>query len=228
MSVARPLLIVAGLQREARLVAGSEALTVCSGGDVALLEQRLARINPAGFAGVVSFGLAGGLDPALSPGDLLLGRSVVTSLRAFQTDAELSDALAGAMRAQGLRLSEAVFAGVDEVVLSALDKATLRDMTGAAAVDMESHVAARFAAACDLPFAVLRAVSDPADRALPALAAQALTPAGGVDYLKVIGGLVRAPRDLGALLAAGRDSAAGFATLKRAGRALASFETTVA
>ena len=48
-----------------------------------------------------------------------------------------------------------------------------------------------------------------------------LTPDGGVHYGRVIAGLARSPGDLGALMEAGRDSSAAFATLKRAGRALA-------
>lgn len=220
MSVARRLLIVVGLQREARLAGKGGVATVCSGGDVGLLERRLAGIDLGSVSGVVSFGLAGGLDATLAPGDLLLATAVAASSGTFGTDAALTDALAEALKSAGLRLSDGVFAGVDAAVLTPGDKATLRARTGAVAVDMESHVAARYAAAGGIPFAALRAVSDPASRALPKLAAQALTPAGGIHYGRVISGLARAPRDLGALLEAGRDSSAAFATLKRAGRAL--------
>ncbi len=220
MSVARRLLIVVGLRREARLAGKGGVATVCSGGDVGLIERRLADFDPANFSGVVSFGLAGGLDASLSPGDLLLATAVAAPPDAFRTDAALTDALADALKAGGLRVSDGVFAGVDATVLTPEDKATLRQRTGAIAVDMESHVAARYAAACDIPFAALRAVSDPACRALPKLAARALTPAGGVHYGRVMSGLARAPRDLGALMEAGRDSSAAFAKLRRAGRAL--------
>ncbi len=220
MSVARRLLIVVGLKREAQLAAqGGD--TVCSGGDVGLLERRLSRLNPDIISGVVSFGLAGGLDPALAPGDLALAQFVASSRGVFGADAALTDALAAALKGVGLRLCDGVFAGVDEAVLTPEGKAALRAQTRAVAVDMESHVAARFASACGLPFAGLRAVSDPAGRALPKLAAQALTPDGGVHYGRVIAGLARSPGDLGALMEAGRDSSAAFATLKRAGRALA-------
>ena len=217
----RRLLIVVGLKREAALAESRAATTVCSGGDVSLLEQRLARIDPASLSGVVSFGLAGGLEPALAPGDLLLATSVVAGRGAFRSDAALTDRLAEGVKSAGARLSDAVFAGVDEAILTPEHKAALRATTAAAVVDMESHIAARFASACGLPFAALRAVSDPAGRALPKLAAQALRPDGGVHYGRVIAGLARRPGDLGALLEAGRDSAAAFATLKRAGRAFA-------
>ena len=222
MSVARRLLIVVGLKREARLGSRGGATTICSGGDVGLLERRLSGVDPATISGVISFGLAGGLDPSLAPGDLMLARAVAWSGRSLSADAALTDALAAALKGNGLRVSDGVFAGVDEAVLTPDAKDSLSRETGASAVDMESHVAARYAAACGKPFAALRAICDPADRALPALAARALTPNGGIDYLKVIFGLMQAPRDLGALLAAGRDSAAAFATLDRAGRALAS------
>lgn len=222
MSVARRLLVVVGLRREARLAAHGGVETLCSGGDVGLLERRLARIDPAGLSGVVSFGLAGGLDPDFGPGDLLIARAVAASAGHLHAHPGLTDQLAEAIKAAGVALSDGVFAGVDEAILTPEDKAALRSRTGAVAVDMESHVAARFAAACALPFAALRAVSDPAGRALPKLAAQALTPSGGVHYGRVIAGLARRPRDLGALMEAGRDSAAAFATLKRAGRAFAS------
>lgn len=217
----RRLLVVVGLRREARLATHGGVETLCSGGDVGLLERRLARIDPAGLSGVVSFGLAGGLDPEFGPGDLLLARSVASASGHFQAHPGLTDQLAEALKMAGVTLSDGVFAGVDEAILTPEDKAALRGRTGAVAVDMESHVAARFAGVCGLPFAGVRAVSDPAGRALPKLAAQALTPGGGVHYGRVIAGLARAPRDLGALLEAGRDSAAAFATLKRAGRAFA-------
>lgn len=217
----RRLLIVVGLKREAALAESRAATTVCSGGDVSLLEQRLARIDPAELSGVVSFGLAGGLEPTLAPGDLLLATSVVAGQGVFAADAALADKLAVGVKAAGARLSDAIFAGVDEAILTPEHKAALRARTAAAAVDMESHVAARFAGAFNLPFAALRAVSDPAGRALPKLAAQALRPDGGVHYGRVIAGLARRPRDLGALLEAGRDSAAAFAALKRAGRVFA-------
>ena len=223
MSVARRLLIVVGLKQEARLAGHGGAATLCSGGDVGLLAERLARLDLSGVAGVVSFGLAGGLDPEFRPGDLMLARSIAAPPASHKTDPALTDALAEAVKTAGLRVSDGVFAGVDQAILTAEDKAALRRLTGAVACDMESHVAARFAASRNIPFAALRAISDPAGRALPKLAAQALTPGGGVHYGRVAMGLARAPRDLGALLEAGRDSAVAFATLKRAGRAFASF-----
>ena len=89
MSVARRLLFVVGMKREAALIPGSGA-AICSGGDVGLLERRLAAVDPGGLDGVVSFGLAGGLDPALAPGDLVLATSVIAPPHSFSLDPDLS------------------------------------------------------------------------------------------------------------------------------------------
>ena len=59
-----------------------------------------------------------------------------------------------------------VWPGSREVVAAQACKAALRSETGAAAVDMESHIAAAYAAEAGLPFAALRVISDPATRAL--------------------------------------------------------------
>jgi len=52
--------------------------------------------------------------------------------------------------------------GVDHVVTTASEKYVAFERTSAAAVDMESHALARFAHEHDIPFRVIRAVSDEA------------------------------------------------------------------
>jgi hypothetical protein len=84
-------------------------------------------------------------------------------------------------------------------------KAALHSETGAAAVDMESHIAAAYAAESGLPFAALRVISDPASRALPALAMSAIKPNGDIDLRKVLRGVARNPMTLRALVSTGID-----------------------
>ena len=86
-------------------------------------------------------------------------------------------------------------AGVEQVIAAQAGKAALRSETGAAAVDMESHIAAAYAAEAGLPFAALRVISDPATRALPALAMTAIKPNGDIDLRKVLRGVARNPID---------------------------------
>ena len=96
-------------------------------------------------------------------------------------------------------------AGVEQVVAASSVKAALRLETGAAAVDMESHIAAAYAAEAGLPFAALRVISDPASRSLPALAKSAIKPNGDIDLGKVLRGVARNPRSLRALVSTGLD-----------------------
>jgi len=105
-------------------------------------------------------------------------------------------------------------AGVEEVVVAQACKAALRHTTGAAAVDMESHIAAAYAAEAGLPFAALRVISDPATRALPALARCAIKPNGEVDLAMILRGLVRNPRTLRALVSSGIDFSRALKSLR--------------
>ncbi len=87
-------------------------------------------------------------------------------------------------------MSAACCAGVEEVVTGQTDKvgADVRT-TGADAVDMESHIAARYAAEhARLPFAAVRVISDPAHRELPKLTIGAIKPNGNVVMWKVMRG----------------------------------------
>ena len=70
---------------------------------------------------------------------------------------------------------------------------------------MESHIAAAYAAEFELPFAALRVISDPASRALPALARMAIKPNGDIDLRKVLRGLARNPLTLRSLVSTGLD-----------------------
>ena len=56
-----------------------------------------------------------------------------------------------------------------------------------------------------MPFAALRVISDPASRALPALAMAAIKPNGDIDLRKVLSGVARNPLTLRALVSTGID-----------------------
>jgi hypothetical protein len=93
-------------------------------------------------------------------------------------------------------------------------------MSGAVAVDMESHVAARLAAHYGLPFAALRIIADPAERSLPAAALVGMRPDGSTDIAAVLRALGRRPSDLPALIRTALDARAAFAALHRDRRTL--------
>jgi hypothetical protein len=91
----------------------------------------------------------------------------------------------------------------------------LHASSGAIAVDMESHVAARFCAKHGLPLAVLRAVSDGADHALPPAAQRGMRADGSMDIGAVMRALAADPRQLPALIRTGLEAEKGFRALLR-------------
>ena len=210
-----PVLAVTGLAREARLAAGPGITTIWAGGDPTRLRAILSeRIQPNCRA-VVSIGVAGGLDPALVPGDVIVATGVAGPDRRYEVSLDLAHRLTARLSQYPKLVVLANLAGVDAAVMSAKAKTALRDATGALAVDMESHVAAAFAAAHGLPFAAVRVVCDPADRTLPHVVANALRPDGEISLLGVLGGLVRRPMQVAAIPRLAADFAEGFRALQR-------------
>src|SRR5262249_18023836 len=96
----------------------------------------------------------------------------------------------------------------------------LGEATGAAAADMESHIAARAAANAGLPLAVLRVIADPAERALPQAATAGLGADGGYNPAAVLRRLAGHPPQIVALGAGAIDAHRARGVLRAAGRQL--------
>ena len=200
----RPVLIVTGLVQEARIAAGPGMVVVCSSSDPRQLRTLLTVFDPKSIRGVISFGVAGGLDPSLKPGDVVVATEV-TAGDARWLAGSLNEGLITSLTLGRRRVVRGGLAGVEEVVAAKARKAALWLQTGAAAVDMESHIAAAYAAEAGLPFAALRVISDAAHRSLPSLARSAIRPDGKVDLGRILGSVARNPTTLRALVSAGLD-----------------------
>jgi adenosylhomocysteine nucleosidase len=188
---------ITGLRQEARLLAGFEAFV--GGGTPKGAERAARQAIAAGATALVSFGVAGGLDPRLRAGDIVRPGGVWWRGACYQADAALTAALGG----ETARLIATTAAPVASVG----QKNALRGETGAAAVDLETGPVAALAANHNLPFAALRAICDIATQELPGIALTALDPAGGIVLHRVFAGLLRRPGQVAALLALGRNAA---------------------
>jgi hypothetical protein len=86
---------------------------------------------------------------------------------------------------------------------------------------MESHIAGATAAAHGLPFAVCRAIVDPAWRTLPSAATAGLRDDGSTALGPILRELLRQPSQLGALLQVAVDARAARTSLVQARQAMA-------
>jgi nucleoside phosphorylase len=169
----------------------------------------------AGYRAVISLGIAGGLDPSLVPGDVIVATGIAAPDGRHATCLPTARQFVARLSEHPKRVIMADLAGVDRAVVSPLEKQTLRNATGAIAVDMESHVAAAFAFRHRLPFAAVRVICDPAHRALPTLIATALRPDGKVSLSSVLASLCCQPMQLLAVPRLAGDAAQGFRALRR-------------
>lgn len=209
------LLVATGLRREAKLLAGPSVTVICGGGDSAALEARLAAAA-VGADGIVSLGIGGALADGLKVGDWAVARSVLFEKERYPTDPAWTDALAGGLD----QASVGDFLGAETMLVTAADKRAARERTGALAVDMESHVAARVARRLGLRFAAARVISDDAGRDMPHAVTVGMKPDGGMALGAVLAALARDPAQLGPLIRTGRDAGRAFAALGHARRLL--------
>lgn len=199
MMNASSVLAVVGMRSEAALLPEGMRVIV-SGGNPARLRALLRQV-PEGITGVLSFGIAGGLDPSLITGDLVVATRVRGPGGAYAADPVWSAMLAGRC---GARLG--MVAGATAVVGEPADKRLLRAATGALVVDLETEAAAALATTLRLPFAALRAVADTAEEVLPRSAAMGLKADGRPAPGRVALALLRQPRELPALLVVAKRS----------------------
>jgi adenosylhomocysteine nucleosidase len=212
---------VTGLAAEAKILRRRGIAVLATAGDPARTADCAERLLHDGADALLSFGLAGGLDPALAPGALLLPRRVLgEGGEIFSTDPAWRERVHRSLAALGLAADEGDLLGRAAIAATGAEKAKLRGQFGAAAVDLESHVAAAEARRAGRPFLVLRAICDPADFALPPAAFVGLDAAGRAAPGPVFLSLLRRPGQLGALLRLARHTRAALKSLARAAPAI--------
>ena len=205
------VIAVCGLAREARIARGARMVCVVGAGDSALLTRRLEEAIAAGAKGIISFGIAGALAPLLRPGDVVIASHVVHGEERYATDPRWT----GILRKNLPQATTAIIVGHNEIVSHVDGKRRLFAISGAHAVDIESHIAARIARRRHVPFVAIRAISDAASRGLPPAALVSLTPTGRIRLGGVLRSLATDPMQIPDLLTTGREAGKAFAALAR-------------
>lgn len=213
-AAALPLVIVTGMAFEARIARGP-GVEVVYAAHADRLERALEPVLARGASGVMSFGTAGGLAPDLMPGALVVADAIDGPFGRVSTDTAWRERILYALQASlsAKRVVCGPMAAVAAPVVTRRQKEALHDATGALAVDMESHIAAAHAGARGLPFAVCRAIVDPAWRTLPPAATAGLREDGTTALAPILRELARAPRQLPSMIRLALDARAARASL---------------
>jgi adenosylhomocysteine nucleosidase len=225
----RPLGIVAALAAEAGTLGrlrpqgpvyqlGDGNLVAISGIGANAAQEAAERLAEQGAGALLSWGLAGGLDPALAAGRLVLPGAVLSSRGARLIVAPEWHARLAAALTPALRFSTGDLLTNPVAIDSSGAKAAAFRATRAVAVDMESFAIAEAAATRRLPFAAVRVIVDTAADSLPP-AVTAASRAGRVEIARLLWELLRAPGDLGGLLRLAARYRAAMRTLNSAARA---------
>jgi adenosylhomocysteine nucleosidase len=217
--------VVAALDREARVLgpalqckggcevlAGGTLRTV-SGMGCASAAVAAHRLVDAGATALISWGMAGGLDPDLEAGAICLPREVVApdGMR-FATTSSWRETLAASIASYRPVASGALVTSSHPIAGIAA-KAAARRETGAVAVDMESSAVAEVAAASRLPFMVVRVIVDTALDRIPA-SVMAAGESGHVRIVRLLAGLARSPAEISSLLRLARRYRAAIRSLR--------------
>jgi len=211
------VLCTTGLKAEAKIARRAGLSAVVGAGDhgrtVRVVEEAAAAAEC-----LVSFGIAGALKPGLRAGNIILSTEIIDDDRRWLSSDRLRPRISEL--AEQIGAIEGPVLGARAVLATKADKRRAWRESGAIAVDLESVVVARAAAALGIPFVVLRAIADPAVRELPPAALVPLKDDGTPALGQVLASVVTRPRQLPTLLAVAREARQALHALVAPARAL--------
>jgi len=214
---------VAGLAQRWEADVGGRRVVLCAGGVGREAAEAAASVlcdeNPRYLLAV---GLAGGLDPSLGPGTVVLPRVVragpparwqgaATGAEA-SCDPQLAASIYRSLSGRALACVTADCLTVGAALRTPAAKRDAWNAAGAGVCDMESYWIADVAARHRVPFAAVRVVADPAWRSLPPY----LPADGRLSATDLLAGLARRPWTVAALGLLALDVARATRALDRA------------
>jgi len=217
MRTLTPVLCTSGLAAEARIARAAGFQVIVGAGDPGRTAALIAVAAPRAKC-LVSFGVAGGLAPHMRPGDVVVSTEVIGDDRRWRPHEQFHRQVGGLAARVGAVAGPVL--GSRVVLATESDKTQAWRDTGALAVDLESAIVARAAAAAGIPFLVLRTIADPATRELPPAALIPLSANGNPAVTRVLGEVLRRPRQIGALVGLARETRQALSALAGPARAL--------
>jgi adenosylhomocysteine nucleosidase len=159
---------------------------------------------------LISFGFAGGLDPELGQGTVVIGEQLVADeapeLR-YHPPPALIETWYAAASAEQLPVQRGTIVTVKRAVADPWSKVALARRTGACAVDMETAGVAEAARQAGLPCVAVRAVVDTATESLPTACLDLMRQDGRVEGRSLLRACWQSPGLLRDLFWLGRHAA---------------------
>jgi adenosylhomocysteine nucleosidase len=171
------------------------------------------RLIEAGVTALVSWGMAGGLDPELEAGAVCVPREVITPDGRRLTTSRSWQASLSSSVSSGRRVGSEALLTADHALETPAQKSAARRATGACAVDMESSAIAQVAEAHGVPFIAVRVIVDTAGDGVPPAVAAA-SRAGKLRIGRLIFGLIRSPLQIASLVRLARRYRAALRSLR--------------
>ncbi|MDA0239629.1 MAG: hypothetical protein O3A84_06330 [Proteobacteria bacterium] len=171
-----------------------------------------------GCDGLISFGVAGALNPDLRAGDLVLADRIIDDADGnFATDrpwAQLLEQRLSQVEKSPIPVKHGALFSSRTILASVSEKNEIHRTTGADAVDMESFALARICQETETRFIAVRAIADTASHALPIAAQRAVSDEGKILIGRIVWELLKRPQQLPQLLALSRPYGDALSTLR--------------
>lgn len=211
--------IVTGIQSESDCLSGiaelGDVVIRCSAARPDYAHQCASELVDLGCDALLSFGIAGGLSPEVSAGQVILSSSVVLpNGESVHTDSGWRQRLVDKLSTDNPVVID-VTSGSETIVADISEKNVLHRNTKGIAVDMESHRVAMVAREHTLPFLVIRAVSDAHNQSIPKSALGVIDVTGRPGYVKVMSEILRRPADIPKLIRLSGDTRQALSNLRR-------------
>ncbi len=209
--------ILCGIGSEAAIANQIENAKVACAGARPQKARWLAReLVKNGATKLLSFGIAGGLEPGLPIGSMIIGSQVMSMDNSSACDS-------GWIGELMQKFPHAHCGGVwgsETIVATGREKKALYEKSRCLIVDMESQCVAQIAAEAQVPFGVIRVVCDNADMDVPPVVMEAIGEDGRILAGRALWSLVRKPKQIPDLFHVMQGTGRALKVLKESARLL--------
>jgi adenosylhomocysteine nucleosidase len=165
---------------------------------------------------LMSFGIAGGLEPGMPIGSMIIGSQVAATDGTWACDKPW----VGELMQKFPQAHCGSVWGSETLIATAREKRALYEKSRCLIVDMESQCAAQIAAEAGLPLAVLRVVCDSADMDVPPVVMHVISEDGSVNIGGGIWHVMRHPSQVPDLIHVMRGMGRALNLLKKSAKSI--------